>query len=368
MAGIEDIGPDSPTSPEMVRWAFLTILGREAGSDDHIHHHQVTFPTFRDLCNGLKDSAEFAMLFTARAAELSVLWPEHSHPTLKAISNSLYTARMGREPDKGEMTDCLVALRRFGGLAGVGPLAVIQSAVLPTPDGRFRATLPARPPAPWRLVGRDRQMSALMFWLLKGEGRRMFLDGAEGAGRATLAAEFGRRLTSAAGCGVLPGHTALDHILFVPAHSPDGAVDDPLAARIARAAGLEAGQGTAEDALGRFLDASNGLIIIDGPTDGPADEWLHARVLGAPGENKLLYTRAPPHRSVLDAVIEVPGFSDDAEYQEIFDLCAVRLGVPVPGPDEFAAIARWTRGLPARIERLFERRQGTTGFPEAMSA
>lgn len=74
------IRPDSPTTPEMVRWAFLTILGHHVVSDPVIEAHQRVFPRFKELCEGIKDSEEFARVYGPRSgqvllgtAELSLL-------------------------------------------------------------------------------------------------------------------------------------------------------------------------------------------------------------------------------------------------------------------------------------------------------
>ena len=373
---IDPVGPDSPTSPEMVRWAFLAILGRPADTDYVVEFHQRIFPRFEDLCNGLKDSQEFAMLRAARAAELSVLMPELSDPALKTVAASLCHAMLGRGPDDGEMTTCLVALRQVGGLAGVGRLAAIQAAVLGGPQSGLRVALPPRPPAPWRFVGRDRQMAALMYWFVQAEARRLFLEGPDGAGRAALASEFGRRLQSAGGRAVMPGFAGLNHILFVASDTglagPDHAGE--MFSRILNAAGLRDATSQADglDALDAqltgFLDTSNGLIIIDGPTDTEFDERLHVKALSSRGQSMLLYTHAPPNHSALEPSIPVAGFSEDDEYRAFFGTCAAQFGTPAPRPEEYEAIARWSHGLPRRIETLFERRRVAGSFAEAMVA
>lgn len=64
----------------MVHWAFSTILGHPTVTDDVVRHHQEGFPRFHDLCEGLKNSAEFAVSYGPRsgsillgAAELGLL-------------------------------------------------------------------------------------------------------------------------------------------------------------------------------------------------------------------------------------------------------------------------------------------------------
>ena len=374
MAGNISIGPDSLTTAEMVEWAFLTILGRPAGSDYVIEFHQRTFPRFEDLCNGLKDSLEFDMRRSARAAELSLVMPEFSEPVLKTVATSLGQALLGRAPNDSEMTANLVALRQVGGLAGVGRLATIQAAVL-SPPAAVRVALPPRPVAPWRFIGREAQMSALMHWFIQAEARRLFLEGPAGTGRAALAAEFGRRLQAAAGRSVMPGSGALAHILFVEAE-PDLAGEDyacRMFARILTAAGMRDGAAPPEGleameaALSGFFEASQGLIIIDGPTDPAFDEILHVKALGSRGHNLLLYTRAPSQSMPLEPSILVSGFTEDAEYRAFFESCAERFVTEVPVPEEYEAIARWSHGLPRRIEALFERRRVAASFAGAMA-
>jgi FkbM family methyltransferase len=62
-----NLRPDSPTTPEMVRWAFHTILGHYVVSDEIVGSHQALFPRFRDLCEGLKNSNEFATSYGPRS-------------------------------------------------------------------------------------------------------------------------------------------------------------------------------------------------------------------------------------------------------------------------------------------------------------
>ena len=64
------IGPDSLTTPEMVRWAFHTILGHYTVSDDVVMRHQQVFPHYQELCEGLKNSTEFAETYGPRSGQV----------------------------------------------------------------------------------------------------------------------------------------------------------------------------------------------------------------------------------------------------------------------------------------------------------
>ncbi len=66
----QNLRPDSATTPEMVRWAFHTILGHYSVSDHVVEVHQRIFPTFHQLCEGIKDSAEFAATYGPRSGQV----------------------------------------------------------------------------------------------------------------------------------------------------------------------------------------------------------------------------------------------------------------------------------------------------------
>ena len=131
------ITPDSPTTPDMVRWAFRTILNHHDVADPVIELHLREFPRFADLCEGLKKSEEFALIYrppTASPAASPAASPTASPAAspdaesidedgLRTIIASLYRAFLGREADPVGMAHNLALLRQAGGLAGVGQLA-----------------------------------------------------------------------------------------------------------------------------------------------------------------------------------------------------------------------------------------------------
>lgn len=236
-----------------------------------------------------------------------------------------------------------------------------------TGDAPVHAALPARPPAPWSFVGRDQHMAALLQWFTQDGTRRLYLRGPDGAGRTMLAAEFGRRL-AAAGQGILlPGGARLNHVIFVGGDAPDDGAGP--AARILGLSGWA--QGLIDDPavidheMTGFLAASNGLIILDGRYD--ADQRLLIQILAAKRHNKVLYAHAPGQMSALDQSIEVAGFGEEAEYEAFLEGCAARFGTAAPTKAEYEAIARWSHGLPGRIEGLFGLRRGTGNFAEAIA-
>lgn len=70
----------TPTTPEMVRWAFHCILGHEQVTELTVAHHRALLPHFGALCEALKDSSEFALRYGPRGyrpllrqAELALL-------------------------------------------------------------------------------------------------------------------------------------------------------------------------------------------------------------------------------------------------------------------------------------------------------
>ncbi|MBC7432363.1 MAG: hypothetical protein H7345_09885 [Rubritepida sp.] len=119
------IRPDSPTSAEMVRWAFRTILGHHGVSADVVRFHQQAFPRFDQLCEGLKDSNEFAATYGPRADRPAPPPSAAVEADLRTAITSLYRAYLHREPDASGMADNLAVLRQMGGLAGVGHLASV---------------------------------------------------------------------------------------------------------------------------------------------------------------------------------------------------------------------------------------------------
>ena len=69
----------------MVRWAFLTILGRPIEDEDGIRSHQEMFPTFELLCEGMKDSVEFSLIYGPRHGKVLLGAPERALVTELAI-------------------------------------------------------------------------------------------------------------------------------------------------------------------------------------------------------------------------------------------------------------------------------------------
>ena len=124
--------------------------------------------------------------------------------------------------------------------------------------------------------------------------------------------------------------------------------------------------------MAEFLNRFHGLIILDdhdpaaSAAHAEADERLLVRTLSARSHNKLLLTYQVGGQSVLDQSVMVSGFSADAEYEVFLAGCALRLGVPAPRPDEYAAIAEWSGGLPRRLEMLVEHRRGSASYADAM--
>lgn len=117
--------PDSVTSPEMVRWAFRTILGHHVVSDDVVRRHQQAFPRFDQLCEALKDSNEFAVLYGPRSAPQPPGRADASDADLRTIITSLYRAYLHRAPDAVGLAHNLALLKQMNGLSGVGDLATV---------------------------------------------------------------------------------------------------------------------------------------------------------------------------------------------------------------------------------------------------
>lgn len=360
----------------MVRWAFATILGHHVVPDEVVLSHQQAFPSFAALCDGLRDCDEFTANYAARSAQLGTTTIGLAQQKVVA---SLYRTYRQREPEPRELADTLALLEQMGGLDGVGDLAVVVAQILGNPMGnaRVRTALPERPPAPWRFVGREQHIAELLHWFTRGEQSSLFLCGPDGAGRTTLAAEFGRRLAGAGDSVILPGGARLDHVIFVGSEGPDmGGTTAAMrrSARILKLSGWSGERDLPEDDVAidakmkAFLAASNGLIILDDQTQASqADEQLLVQVLGSKRHNRLLYTHAPGNGSGLNRTIQVAGFSEDREYEAFLAGCAARFDTPTPAPAEYEAIARWSHGLPHRIETLFEVRRGTESFAQAIT-
>ena len=370
---------DSATTPDMVRWAFRTILGHHDVADAVVQAHLRSFPSFEDLCEGLKNSEEFAITYGPRSVSRAGRTVDADEATLRRVIATLHRAFLRREVDPGEMTEGLALLDRAGGLAGVGELAALLAALrdfaAPVAGAavpgqhRPQTALPAAPPAPWHFVGRQQEMEQLLRWFMGGQ-RRLFLSGAAGAGKTELAAEFGRRLAAAGAAGSLPGGLRLDHVIHLGPGTQPG---EPPSARILRIAGLMDDTATldesgVDDGLRRFLSHSNGLIILDDMETAAAAERLFVQVLAARGHHKVLYTHPAAHPSPLDPTLLVAGWRDDAEYAAFFALCANRYGVPSPGVGEYEMIARATGGLPGRLEAVFAARTQATGYAAAVAA
>ena len=144
----EIIRPDSPTTPEMVRWAFLTILGRPIEDEEGIRQHQQLFPTLRLLCEGLKDSVEFSLVFGPRGGRLLIGAEEQALLAELAIETPA--------PTPGWFTDVLGLRTRLSFLPGGHDW--LDGAILPVPrfgapqlheaeewGGTLRAAAAARP-------------------------------------------------------------------------------------------------------------------------------------------------------------------------------------------------------------------------------
>lgn len=351
----------------MVRWAFHTILGHYVVSQAAIEYHQKHFPRFALLCEGLKNSNEFASNYAGRSVQLAAVLPDAA---MRTIVTSLYRHHLHHDPDTAALNDACALLKQMGGLEAVAQFSAVFAKVLGhsrpgASDNALRAVLPEQPAAPWRFVGREREMAGLLDWFMRGERRRLFLEGPDGAGRTTLAVEFGRRLAAAGRSVILPGGARLDHVIFVTGNGPDATARPTR--RILEVNGWVGDQNHTHDeaSITKFLASSSGLIILDGQ-DAAEDELL-VQMLAANRHHRVLYTHAPGHNSAQDHSIQVAGFGEDAEYDAFLAVCAACFGTEVPAPAEHEAIARWSHGLPRRIERLFEVRRRAASFAQAIT-
>jgi len=132
----------------MVCWGFLTILGRPIDDEAAILDHQRLFPTFRLLCEGLKNSIEFSLIYG----------PRQDRMLLGAVEQALL-ADMAIDPpatQPGWFTDFLGVRTRLSFLPGNHDW--LDGAFLPAPRagalylhdveewrGTLRAASDARP-------------------------------------------------------------------------------------------------------------------------------------------------------------------------------------------------------------------------------
>lgn len=325
--------------PPLADIAFVPALRDEASRLEELRLH------------ALEESIEARLAVGGHAeaiAELRGLVAEH--PYRERLSGQLMLAlyRSGRQADALEAYRA--ARRALVEELGIEPgaeLRELERRIL-TGDADLEPAAAARRPLPAplaALVGRERELAAVVQALRRPDVRLLTLTGPGGVGKTRLALEAAKRLEP---------HLA-DGVLFVDL----APLDDPdlVLGEIGRALGVREEPGDAiEETLRRALDSRRILLALDNFEQlAPAAATLARLLERTPGPQVLTTSRVPLRVRGEHALPLEPLPVGDAAL--LFAALAAARGVALPAASEdvVRGICRRLDGLPLAIELVAAR-------------
>jgi hypothetical protein len=267
--------------------------------------------------------------------------------------------------------------------------------VLNEGPSELAGSLPPSPTTLKKFVGRSAVLDKLFGWLSASDEPRTFIYGKGGSGKTAIAYEFAKLLKEHGTSRRLFGGYPIDSVVFLSAKEkqlvtatatvediaePDFASESDLYKQILTYGGWTT-SGNVESMtiselkveLTSFLDLSSSIIVIDDvdtlTTKGidAGFDFLYRTLSRCRSGSKVLYTlRNAPSQSLLNS-IEVPGLSQDGEYQTFVTACSAQFGVEEPKADfRDSVLAKESERRPLVVESIMVLRRTAGSYKRAV--
>lgn len=222
---------------------------------------------------------------------------------------------------------------------------------------------------------------------------KVFLWGAGGSGKSTIAYEFARIVASIGSLTKVKSGKAIDRVIYLTAKK---IFLDPFSARIEKYEGtdfenakelfraiLDLSRYTESDLSGAseeeligyledLLEIETQLIVIDdidtlvSSNEDLGMEQLFNVIARCGGGTKVLYTQRNLPSYARRAAIEVPGLDLESEFPTFCELCADQFRVPTPSSEERRRISELSELRPLAVETIIGLRRITPSYDDAL--